>query len=176
MAPPKIRLRGIRLPIPAGYIVGRSSRGTGDAELLNLRQLRLLGVGTRGGSPVTPPPPAPPEQIGFGFEAEGLFLANEFLGFVSWPAPVSFSATNPNSYLRAYPTTPATADAEFRITDLMLVTLGLITVPAGSSIGTVSWVAEPYTHPADEPLLVFAPLVQDATLGNVNALIAGEEV
>lgn len=36
---PNIRVLGIRKPIPSGYVVGRSSQGTGDAELISIKSL-----------------------------------------------------------------------------------------------------------------------------------------
>jgi hypothetical protein len=42
MAPPAIRVRGIRTPIPSGYILGRTSPGTGDTELIDLGTIAAL--------------------------------------------------------------------------------------------------------------------------------------
>ena len=36
MSPPPIRIRGIRTPLPTGYLLGRVSPGTGDTELIDL--------------------------------------------------------------------------------------------------------------------------------------------
>lgn len=41
------RLRGVRTPIPQGYILGRKSAGTGDTELLTLNDVRALGVASQ---------------------------------------------------------------------------------------------------------------------------------
>ncbi len=109
---------------------------------------------------------------GFGFEAFGIFAANELMGFASWPVDVEFTATS-DSYLLAFPSTPATADAVFRFMDETLNVLGTITVLAGQRVGTVAWTIDPYTHPADAPLLVYAPVTADATLGNANSLVVG---
>lgn len=46
MPPPPIKVRGAGRSkgIPSGYIMGRSSSGTGDVELLKLNDLRRMGV------------------------------------------------------------------------------------------------------------------------------------
>jgi len=44
---PNIRLRGVRTPIPPGYVVGRISPGKGNAELINLRALGVFGGATQ---------------------------------------------------------------------------------------------------------------------------------
>lgn len=50
-----IKVRGIRTPIPAGYVLGRVSAGTGDAELIDLTTLAGKILATGGlGPPVTP--------------------------------------------------------------------------------------------------------------------------
>jgi hypothetical protein len=46
MSPPKITYRPGSKGVPSGYILGRTSQGTGEAELLNLRSLRSLGLAT----------------------------------------------------------------------------------------------------------------------------------
>lgn len=50
MAPPKIKVRGAGRSkgIPKGYVLGRTSAGSGDVELLNIGQLRKLGVASTG--------------------------------------------------------------------------------------------------------------------------------
>lgn len=46
MSPPNIKVRGAGRAkgIPPGYVLGRTSGGTGDVELLSLAELRKLGV------------------------------------------------------------------------------------------------------------------------------------
>lgn len=46
MSPPKIKVRGAAQSkgIPKGYVLGRTSTGNGDVELLSLAELRKLGV------------------------------------------------------------------------------------------------------------------------------------
>jgi hypothetical protein len=50
MPPPLIKVRGAARAkgIPQGYILGRSSNGTGDVELLNMRHLQRMGVAVQG--------------------------------------------------------------------------------------------------------------------------------
>jgi len=50
MAPPPIKVRGAGRSkgIPAGYILGRSSSGNGDVELLSVRDFRRVGIATTG--------------------------------------------------------------------------------------------------------------------------------
>ena len=48
MSSPKIRIRGIRTPIPSGYILGKMSSGTpGDVELIHLNDL-AAGIAATG--------------------------------------------------------------------------------------------------------------------------------
>lgn len=55
MAPPKINLRGIRSPIPKGYLLGRISSGTGPVELMDLqRSLRQFGLAASRGKDALP--------------------------------------------------------------------------------------------------------------------------
>lgn len=115
------------------------------------------------------------EKIGFGFGALGLLSDNAIMGPPgSWPVDVVFTASNPNSYLNALASTPAAADAVFRIMTDTLILLGTFTVAAGAHHGILAWVTDPYIHPANAPLFVFAPTPADATLGNVNALVVGK--
>src|SRR6267154_1372794 len=39
MSAPKIKIRGIRTPIPSGYVLGRVSSGTGDTVLVHVTTL-----------------------------------------------------------------------------------------------------------------------------------------
>lgn len=56
--PPDIRIRGIRTPLPSGYVLGRMSPGTGDTELIDISKIgqQLVAVGAVGapGSPSIP--------------------------------------------------------------------------------------------------------------------------
>lgn len=44
MAPPKKVVRGVRASIAGGYFIGRSSKGTGPAELLTLQEAQAKGM------------------------------------------------------------------------------------------------------------------------------------
>lgn len=57
MANPKIKINGIRGPIPQGYVLGRSSAGTGDIELIRVPGI-AIGQGPGGGI-ATPLPVIP---------------------------------------------------------------------------------------------------------------------
>lgn len=60
MPPPDIRVRGIRSPLPSGYILGRMSPGTGDVELIDVGTLgqQLVGTGVVGAPSSTSALPA----------------------------------------------------------------------------------------------------------------------
>lgn len=165
MARPVVRVRGVRVAIPKGYVLGRASTGIGAVELLDTRRLRQIGVASAASTA-----DAPLKQ-GFGFSAEGLLLNNEFLGSAVWPQDVIFTADNPASVLNAL--MPATSDASFQFLSSSLDLLGTYTVPAGETTGVLSWVTDPYTHPAGTPMLVYAPTPNDASLGSISASVLG---
>lgn len=50
MSPPPIKVRGAGRSkgIPKGYVLGRTSHGTGDVELLSLAELRKIGIASTG--------------------------------------------------------------------------------------------------------------------------------
>ena len=56
--PPNIRIRGIRSPIPQGYVLGRTSSGQGDVELIDIvslgRQIATSSGSSTSGSAVLP--------------------------------------------------------------------------------------------------------------------------
>lgn len=52
--PPAQRLTGVRAPIPAGYLLGRVSKGVGDVELVSMAKAQSVGL-----IPVTLPPSGP---------------------------------------------------------------------------------------------------------------------
>ena len=56
MSPPPIKIRGIRTPIPGGHVLGRTDQGTGDTQLIPLKDLGqalVAGGGGGGGSPAS---------------------------------------------------------------------------------------------------------------------------
>ena len=57
MSPPAIRVRGIRTPLPSGYILGRVSPGVGDTELIDVSTLghSLVATGVVGSGGGTSP-------------------------------------------------------------------------------------------------------------------------
>jgi collagen type VII alpha len=51
MSPPPIKIRGIRTPIPAGYLLGRTSSGKGPAQLIKISDLaKTINSGGGGGA------------------------------------------------------------------------------------------------------------------------------
>lgn len=56
--PPNIRIRGIRSPIPQGYVLGRTSSGQGDVELIDIvslgQQIAASSGSSTSGSAVLP--------------------------------------------------------------------------------------------------------------------------
>jgi hypothetical protein len=164
MPPPNIRIRGVRLTVPPGYVIGRSSPGRGPVQLLDVRNLGRIGVAGQAALAVT--------HAGFGFTAEGLFADNEFLGQAVWGKDVTFTSADTDSFLVAG--LAATSTAAFRFYSSALVLLGTYTVAAAGAHGVLSWITDPYTHPAGTPMLVYAPTPNDATLGNVNAIVSGK--
>ena len=84
MSPPGIKLQGIRVPIPPGYILGRTSPGTGVVELIKIADLgkalvvagqgSTLGVAGRAAIPVVP---SKSYVEYLGFQAPGPFTATQ---------------------------------------------------------------------------------------------------
>ncbi len=165
MSTPKIRLRGIRSRIPTGYVLGRSSSGKGEVELLNLRQLSHIGVASaqavaRGKG-----------AIGFGFFAEGLLLDHELLGSAVFGVNVTFSDGAEGTAVTCL--LAATSDAEFTLVDNTMVTVGTITFLAGETTATVAWVGGEYTLLAGTPLRLYAPTPADPTLADISGTVIG---
>jgi len=113
------------------------------------------------------------QPAGMGFEAIGLFVSGELLAVGSWPTEVSFTGSNPDSYLISAQGSPAAAEAVFNIRNASLELLGTFTVAAGSNTGVLAWVTDPYVNPAKAQMFVYAPSPADATLATVNCIIAG---
>lgn len=84
-APPKIRVRGIRQPIKAGYVVGRVTPGTGDAQLVDMatQAAALAAQGVL--------PGAPPGTVGLTAIADQRFLAN-LSGGAATPVATPFTS------------------------------------------------------------------------------------
>jgi len=112
-------------------------------------------------------------KTGFGWYNEGVYANNEFLGETVWPHDVVFTDGDADTIVTAGPGFAATATAVYRLTLADLTQVGTITFAAAALTGTVAWDASPYTHPAGAQLLLYSPLVADATLGNVTGRITG---
>jgi hypothetical protein len=169
MAPPKIRIRGARSPIPQGYILGRSSGGTGEVQLLNIQQLRGMGIATHADVKSSV------RTAGFGFYAGGLLKAGELLGTavysrnVTWLSGVAGDAVT--SLL------PAHAPAVFTMVAVVggsPTTVGTITFAAGSMVGVVAWTSG-FVLVAGAPLKLYAPAAADSTLADISGVIVGTE-
>lgn len=164
MSPPRIKLRGSRVPIPPGYVVGRISAGRGDEELLNLQSLRQMGVaGTSDVSQAVSP-------AGFGFFAGGLLLAGELLGTAVFNHDVSFESADPADAVHALVAPTSTAVFSMKVG---LTTVGTITFAGGSTVGVVAWTGGLYVLLTGVALSLYAPASADATLASVSGIVSG---
>jgi len=174
MAPPKIKVRGAarNKGIPSGYLLGRSSSGTGDVELLDLAELRGLGVASAGsvagiGS-----------THGFGFFAGGLLADGELLGSATYPVDITFATGDAGSSVTSE--FPAAASAVMVVqapdpSSGLFVQVGTFTFAAHSKTATIAWGSGTYTLKAGKVLKLLAPHPADASLANVHGLIVGTE-
>lgn len=168
--PPNIRVRGLRAKgIPPGYILGRSSQGKGDVELLNLGQLRKFGVSTKGSAVHSV------SRAGFGFNAQGLLNPGEVIGAGVWGFDITFSDTDDQTLATAL--IPASVARDFTFIGLdpsnIPSVVGGIHFAVGVPAGVVSWVGGSFLNLAGKPLQVVAPAVADASLADVTAIVSG---
>jgi len=174
MAPPKIKVRGAarNKGIPSGYLLGRSSSGTGDVELLDLNELRDFGVASTssvagiGGT------------HGFGFFDGGLLADGELLGSATYPVDITFATGDSGSSVTAE--FPASATAVMNVlapdpSSGLNVVVGTFTFAAHSKIATVAWGTGTYTLKAGSVLKLLAPSPPDAGLANVHGTVVGTE-
>lgn len=164
--PPPIKVRGVRQVIPPGYILGRL-RGSGDVELLNLRDLRQFGVATKAEHDQAT------KKAGFGFFAGGLLDAGETLGTGAWAHEITFSHGDPDTLVTAR--FAATATAVLLIKTIVAgveTTGGTITFNAGSTNGVVAFIPA-LVVPAATQLKLYAPAVADATLAEITGIVTG---
>lgn len=165
MSTPKIRLRGIRSRVPKGYILGRSSSGKGEVELLDLRSLRQIGVASSGSVARNKSP------IGFGFYAEGLLANHELLGSAVFGIDVTFTDDATGTAVTCI--IPPTADATLTLVDNTLTQVGTIVFLAGATTATVAWAGGTYTLVAGTPLRLYAPTPADTTLADISGTVTG---
>jgi hypothetical protein len=141
MPPPDIRVRGIRTPLPSGYIIGRLSGGTGDAELIDISTLTQHVVAT---GAVAAPGSIPAGAI------------TSLTGDVTATGPGAAAATlaTVNSNVGAFTLASITASAK-----------GLITAAASAVLASTKiWVGNGSSVPTA------VNLSGDATLANTGAL------
>lgn len=169
--PPRIKGRGQRgMSIPKGYLLGRISRGAGDAELLNLRDLRAFGVGGTNEAVA-----ALLQAAGFRFYIQGLMSDGELIGAGTWVREVTF--TDGDSDTSVFSAVAATAPATIKIMapDIYGIPqqVGSIIFGAGGTIGVVSWVSGSYTNPAGRVMSLVAPSPADVSLADITGLVTG---
>lgn len=162
---PNIAIRGIRgKGIPSNFLIGRIAKGVGPPQLLDLTALRGFGVG--GANEAI----AASKVAGFGFFVEGRPTDAQFIGQGVWSKDITFHGADPDDVVTAI--SVATGTPAFLMKSAALITLGAITFTT-PGLGVVSWVTDPYTHPAGTPMLLYAPTPQDATLGSVTGKVIG---
>lgn len=167
MSTPKIRLRGIRSRIPKGYILGRTSSGKGEVELLDLRQLRAIGVASASSVARNKSP------IGFGFFIEGLMTDHELIGAVVFGSDVTFTDGASGTIVSAMGPAGASAALTLVVNNPAATTVGTITFAAGGTTGVVAWTAGEYTLPAGTQMQLYAPTPADVSLSDVAGTIIG---
>lgn len=170
MSPPRIKVRGAGRAkgIPTGYILGRTSDGTGDVELLNLTELRKAGIAPVGQVA------AADALTGFGFFCGGLPLDNELLGSASYPNDVSF-ASGDGSVTAGF-AAAATAVMNLKAPDPttgLPVVVGTFTFAAGSKTAVIAWTGGTYVLKAGKVLSLYAPTPVDASLGDISGTVNG---
>lgn len=167
MAPPNIKpvQRG---RMPKGYIIGRTSHGTGPLELLGVLGLRQAGISTAASNPQA-------NHAGFGFFIQGLMLDGETIGSGSWGKTITFldggSVTSQ---------VPAHATAVFTIQKIVggaPSNVGTITFAAGSTVGVIAWSGGQVSFSTGDVVRLIAPNPHDPALadvtGNIDGLITG---
>ncbi len=170
-------IRNIRLPgrgqgrnIPAGYLVGRASRGRGPMELIDSASLGQVGLASA--KQVN----AQAAQVGFRFFVGGRPAAGEEIGSGNWAYDVLFeNGQSPTSQIVSL--TPAHASAVWNIKILVAgvyTTIGTITFAAASMVGVLNW-PSPVTVPAGVPLSLWAPNPQDSTLASITGTVYGSK-
>lgn len=170
MPPPKIKVRGAarNKGIPKGYLLGRTSSGTGDVELLNLAELRKAGVAGTGSVA------AAGAKTGFGFFIGGLPNDNELIGSASYGSDVQF-VSGDGSVTSGFPAAALAVlnlKAPDPITGLPVV-VGSLTFAASSKVAVIAWSGGSYTLAAGKMLSLYAPTPVDASLGDISGTVNG---
>lgn len=168
--PPRIKLQRAKT-MPTGYLLGRTSGGQGDVELLGPQQLRSLGIAhqTELLQRTT--------NAGFGFFIEGLMLAGETLGSAVFPFDVTFTDGNVDTTVTSL--TPATAGAVLKLNSVdaahIPYNVGSITFSAAGTVGVVTWVSGSFVLLAGRAITLVAPAAADATLASVTGIVTGKK-
>lgn len=174
MAPPPIKVRGAGRSkgIPQGYILGRSSRGNGDVELLRAGDFRAVGIASAGQiAAVT-------GVHGFGFFAGGTLADSELLGSGTFPVDITFVNSDPNSSVTAEFAPASTAVLNVKAADPISgldVVVATFTFAASSKTAVIAWTGGSYTLPAGKVIKLIAPHPADTSLANVHGTITGSE-
>ena len=187
MSPPPIKIRGIRTPIPAGYVLGRTSQGKGDTQLIAIADLgkALVAVGGGGGGGGVAgtgsiPPVKPTNSVEYlGFQAPGPFTANQQFPLAMAPRAVQFPSGSLKDLSSATCTSASAADTSLVLTDNLANYLAhgtnivcTVSFAAAAKVGTFVWgstVLEPIST-----VLAIVMLTSDASFAGVQCLFAGD--
>lgn len=186
MSPPGIKLQGIRAPIPPGYILGRTSPGTGVVELIKIADLgkalvvagqgSTLGVAGRAAIPVVP---SKSYVEYLGFQAPGPFTATQQFTLAMAPRAVQFPSISTVDLSSATCTSAPAADTSLVLTDNLANYLShgtnivcTVSFAARAKVGTLAWGTPPL-----EPIgtiLYIVMLTADVSFAGVQCLFAGD--
>lgn len=111
---------------------------------------------------------------GFGINETGLVSSDPLLlGTALWSKDVTFDDADPGTHFTIE--SAPTSSAAYTMKNGSGAVVGTITIPAGDhGAGRVAaWTGSPYKHPAGEPMKVYRPSPDDATLGGVSAIVTG---
>lgn len=165
--PPNIKVPGLvsKVGVPggvAGILLGRLS-ARGPVQVLTPAMQRQLGIRAPSNNQLA-------HEAGFTFSTDGIPANNQFIGRGVWSKDLHFHNADPNNAVTAL--FGATGTPSFRMLTDALVLLGSIqfTTPTAA---VVTWVSDPYIHPAGVALNLYAPTPADATLGRVNGRVVG---
>lgn len=175
-SPPNILLRGLRVVIPSGYIVGRTAMGSGDAELISFGTLANLLTATGsisgGGGDAT--------NSYLGFFLQGPFaISKVYVGAISH-SDVTFPSAIISSTAQALIASTGTFSI-YLVNDLAAFQSGgplngciaQISFTAGNPTGTITWFGSTVVS-AGTILYVCFPADFDATLREIMLLFAGD--
>jgi hypothetical protein len=160
--------RGKGRNAPSGYLVGRASRGRGPLELMDAAGLAAVGIATKASQN------AQAAQCGFRFFVGGRPGAGEKIGQGVWGHPVAFeNGQSPASVVTSV--IPAASTAVWHIETLIAgvwSVIGTITFSTASFVGVLNWTAA-VTIPSGQPVALYAPASQDATMADISGSIYG---